>query len=173
MPRSDPKQTLLRNPSWVTKVERGPKRLGPHPDSWPCCRITWKLSACNLLQPLMQINMQWFWQSFEGHNCSVHSLVHRLPSSVTLTHDANNSSLRIDLQSPASIDLTGNNYPYCVILHAHMRYIATETLALCTAHSCVHSTTLYCTKQILNIPWSRSVTMNNNYISVNSMLGSA
>lgn len=33
MPKSDPKQTLLRNPSWVTKVERGPKRLGPHPDS--------------------------------------------------------------------------------------------------------------------------------------------
>ncbi|DBB03641.1 hypothetical protein WJX82_008762 [Trebouxia sp. C0006] len=33
MPKSDPKQTLLRNPSWVTKVERGPKRLGPHPHS--------------------------------------------------------------------------------------------------------------------------------------------
>ncbi len=33
MPNSDPKQTLLRNPSYVTKVERGPKRLGPHPDS--------------------------------------------------------------------------------------------------------------------------------------------
>lgn len=33
MPKSDPKQTLLSNPSWVTKVERGPKRLGPHPDS--------------------------------------------------------------------------------------------------------------------------------------------
>lgn len=33
MPNSDPKQTLLRDPSYVTKVESGPKRMGPHPDS--------------------------------------------------------------------------------------------------------------------------------------------
>lgn len=33
MPNSDPKQTLRRNPAYVTMVERGPKRLGPHPDS--------------------------------------------------------------------------------------------------------------------------------------------
>lgn len=33
MPKSDPKRTLLRDPSVVLRVERGPKRLGPHPDS--------------------------------------------------------------------------------------------------------------------------------------------
>ena len=33
MPNSDPKRTLLRDPSVVLRVERGPKRLGPHPDS--------------------------------------------------------------------------------------------------------------------------------------------
>ena len=33
MPNQDPKQTLLRNPAIVTRLERGPKRLGPHPDS--------------------------------------------------------------------------------------------------------------------------------------------
>lgn len=33
MPKSDPRKTLLRDPSVVLRVERGPKRLGPHPDS--------------------------------------------------------------------------------------------------------------------------------------------
>ena len=33
MPKSDPKQILLRDPSYISKVERGTKRLGPHPDT--------------------------------------------------------------------------------------------------------------------------------------------
>lgn len=33
MPNSDPRKILLRDPSVVLRVERGPKRLGPHPDS--------------------------------------------------------------------------------------------------------------------------------------------
>lgn len=32
MPGRDPKQTLLSEPTWLLRVERGPKRLGPHPD---------------------------------------------------------------------------------------------------------------------------------------------
>lgn len=33
MPKQDPRQTLLRDPSYISKVERGTKRLGPHPDT--------------------------------------------------------------------------------------------------------------------------------------------
>ena len=47
MPKSDPKQTLLRNPSWVTKVERGPKRLGPHPDSGAYFYLFSDLTECS------------------------------------------------------------------------------------------------------------------------------
>lgn len=32
MPKQDNKRFLINNPDWITKVERGPKRLGPHPD---------------------------------------------------------------------------------------------------------------------------------------------
>ena len=32
MPNQDNKRFLINNPGWMTKVERGPKRLGPHPD---------------------------------------------------------------------------------------------------------------------------------------------
>lgn len=32
MPTHDPRQVLLSDPSWVLKVERGPRRLGQHPD---------------------------------------------------------------------------------------------------------------------------------------------
>ncbi len=32
MPKADPKAVLLRDPSWLMRVERGVKRLGPHPD---------------------------------------------------------------------------------------------------------------------------------------------
>ena len=32
MPKQDPKTVLLRDPSWLLRVERGTKRLGPHPD---------------------------------------------------------------------------------------------------------------------------------------------
>ena len=32
MPKQDPKMVLLRDPSWLLRVERGTKRLGPHPD---------------------------------------------------------------------------------------------------------------------------------------------
>ena len=32
MPNQDPKMVLLRDPSWLLRVERGTKRLGPHPD---------------------------------------------------------------------------------------------------------------------------------------------
>lgn len=32
MPKQDNTRFLINNPDWITKVERGPKRLGPHPD---------------------------------------------------------------------------------------------------------------------------------------------
>ena len=42
MPKQDPKMVLVRDPAWLLRVERGTKRLGPHPDdpcmrSAPCC----------------------------------------------------------------------------------------------------------------------------------------
>lgn len=85
MPKSDPKQTLLRNPSWVTKVERGPKRLGPHPDSWPCVKFRSKViymcsawinnfatsDASQHALVLTVVSVGWH---------SIHGLVHTLPS---------------------------------------------------------------------------------------------
>ena len=32
MPGKDPSMVLVRDPSWLLRVERGTKRLGPHPD---------------------------------------------------------------------------------------------------------------------------------------------
>ncbi len=32
MPKANSKMVLLRDPSWLMRVERGVKRLGPHPD---------------------------------------------------------------------------------------------------------------------------------------------
>ena len=86
MPKSDPKQTLLRNPSWVTKVERGPTRLGPHPDSWPCSKIRSKaiymcsarinnLATTDASQHALVLTVVWVsWHSIH------YLLVHTLPS---------------------------------------------------------------------------------------------
>lgn len=32
MPKQDACKVLAADPSWLTRVERGPKRMGPHPD---------------------------------------------------------------------------------------------------------------------------------------------
>ena len=47
MPKQDPKMVLIRDPSWLLKVERGTKRLGPHPDDicMPSAPLTALLSV--------------------------------------------------------------------------------------------------------------------------------
>ena len=50
MPKQDPKMVLLRDPSWLLRVERGTKRLGPHPDD--ICMLSAPTSRPFLLQTL-------------------------------------------------------------------------------------------------------------------------
>ena len=47
MPQKDPKMVLIRDPSWLLKVERGTKRLGPHPDD--ICMPSASPTAINVL----------------------------------------------------------------------------------------------------------------------------
>lgn len=100
MPKSDPKQTLLRYPSWVTKVERGPKRLGPHPDSWPCSKYRSKaiytcsawvshLATIDASQHALGLTVVWVrWHSMHG----LVLYTHYLPETWFLARDFNDTS---------------------------------------------------------------------------------
>ena len=64
MPKQDPRMVLLRDPSWLLRVERGTKRLGPHPDDicMPRAPTLWPISR-QLLQGLAPCLLWRIWSA--------------------------------------------------------------------------------------------------------------
>lgn len=142
-----------------------------------------KLSICVLLelttlQPLMQVNMHLFWQSFESADTAYTTFLytHYLLKTWFLAHDFIDTSKDWPLEHcPHRFDrqqiFVVSNHSCKHSLHHKGYRNARSSWAPSWAHSCVHSTNLC--KQLLNKIHHQDQSVWSRYNVFNSMLDSA